>query len=106
MERRELISALDEAEKQQRNTLKFRDLEKNRWYKVLECSDMLDTAYGKYFTMNLHDIEEDKNIKAFSITKLINEHNDLTGKYIKYKGLEEKKNKPGEFFHDISIIDI
>ena len=100
--RRELISALDEIEKQ-KSVLQFRDLEKNRWYQVIECSDLLDGTYGKYFILSLYDIMEDKNVKAFSIAKLVN-LDDLTGTYIKYKGLKEKQNCREETFHDISIV--
>ena len=101
----DLLEKLDALEIQQQSILQFRELEQNKWYQVLECSDLKDAVYGKYFIMDLHDIEEDKNIKAFSITKLIHEK-DLAGKYIKYKGLKEKKNKPDEFFYDVSIVDI
>ena len=105
-DKKDLIEELDMLDIQQQSILQFKDLEQNKWYQVLKCSDLKDGAYGKYFIMNLLDIKEDKNIKAFSITKLVYVK-ILTGKYIKkHKGLKEKKNNPGEFYHDISIIDI
>ena len=104
-DKNDLIEKLDMLEIQQQSILQFRDLEQNKGYQVLECSDLKDAAYGKYFIMDLLDIEEEKNIKAFSITKLIHEKY-LVGKYIKYKGLKEKKNKPDEFFYDVSIVDM
>ena len=104
-DKNDLIEKLDMLEIQQQSILQFRELEQNKWYQVLECSDLKDAVYGKYFIMDLLDIEENKNVKAFSITKLIHEKY-LVGKYIKYKGLKEKKNKPDEFFYDVSIVDI
>ena len=101
----ELRKKLDAVESEQQNIMQFRDIEQNIWYEVLECSDLKDGVYGKYFIMDLLNIENDEEIKVFSITKLIHVKN-LVGKYIKYKGLKEKKNKPGKFFYDVSIIDI
>ena len=101
----ELRKKLDAVESEQQNIMQFRDIEQNIWYEVLECSDLKDGMYGKYFIMDLLNIENGEKIKVFSITKLIHVKN-LVGKYIKYKGLKEKKNKLGEFFHDVSIVEI
>ena len=98
---------LDKLERQQEQSrvIKFRELKINKWYKVIRCSYLMESAYGEYFIMNLEDVKNRGNvIGVFSIPRLIPEHGGLTGKYLKYRGKKEKTNKPGEYFHDYSII--
>ena len=86
-----------------RKYIQLKDLEQNKCYCVLFHHEFY---YGteKCFIVKLLDIEKNKDIYVVTSSERV--YNiAFACEFIKYKGLKEIKNKPGEFLHDIRMLE-
>ena len=107
MDSKSLIEILNARRQQEsQKAIKFGELKTDKWYKITECSKLMESAYGKYFIMTIEGAEDGEIVKVFSIQRLIPEYAGLVGKYLVYGGKKEKENKSGEYYHDYHITKV